>query len=390
MPNLSSTKLAEMPAGKHSDGDGLYLLVKPSGSRSWVFMYKYRGKRFERGLGPLKTVNATEARRVTRSHRAKLDAGINPFPSEAPEDAGPVMPYFSEVAMDYIEDHRATWKNEKHGQQWENTLKQHAPGIWKMPVDQVTTTEVLAALRPIWTTKAETASRVRSRIEIVLNAAKAVGHRSGENPAQWKGHLKNILPTNSGRATKHHAAMPYSQVPGLMAELRTKERTGARALEFTILTAKRVSEVVNATWGEFDLKQKLWVIPGQRMKAGVEHREPLTDQAIKILMHMQLLGRPGPFPISNMAMSMQMRRMGYDDYTVHGFRSSFRDWVGEETDFAGETAEIALAHVVGSKVERAYRRADALEKRRNLMEAWAGYVTQPVGQPETDPSPLPE
>jgi integrase len=272
----------------------------------------------------------------------------------------------------------AGFRNDKHKAQWKSTLETYAASLWSKPVDTIATDDVLAVLKPIWQVKAETASRLRGRIEKVLDAAKAKGYRNGENPARWRGHLDHLLPKQSKLARGHHAAMPYEKVASFIGELRQREATAALALEFCILAAARSGEVLGARWSEVDLDKKIWSVPAERMKAGRMHRVPLSDRAVTILKKLSGMGefifvgqKPGK-PLSNMALEMVLRRMKVDD-TVHGFRSSFRDWAGNESYFPREIVETALAHVIGDKAEQAYRRSDALEKRRKLMEAWASY-----------------
>lgn len=356
-----------------SQGDGLYLHEKDSGTQSWVFIYKFKGKRTERGLGSVKKLTPAAARKLVRGYRVKLDNGIDPF---AVEQDNSTAPLFSVVAHDLIESLRAGWKNEKHGDQWGNTLKMHASELMKKPVDTITTEDVLATLQPIWSEKPETASRVRGRIEKVLDAAKVRGLRTGDNPARWKGHLSLLLPRRKLTSRKHHEAMPYDQVPAFVQDLHSRQALSALAMELLILTAARSGEIRHAEWSEFDLEEKLWTVPASRMKAQREHRVPLVDRAVAILKHVQFLGKPKPFEMSSNAFDNLLARMQVTDYTTHGFRSSFRDWVGEETEFPREIAEAALAHQVGDEVERAYRRGDALNKRRELMEAWAAYLVQ--------------
>ena len=287
---------------------------------------------------------------------------------------------FGELADEVVTEQGKSFRNAKHRAQWKMTLETYAAPLRPKAVDAITTEDVLSVLKPIWTAKAETASRLRGRIERVLNAAKAKGFRSGENPAAWRGHLENLLPKRHKLARGHHAAMPYPDVPAFVAQLREREAVAGLALEFAILTAARSGEVLGALWSEIDLDAKAWIIPPKRMKAAREHRVPLSKRALAILKRTeaaktsnlvfpgQLAGRP----LSVMAMDMVLRRMGAS-VTVHGFRSSFRDWAGNETHFPRELAEHALAHVMGDKAEQAYRRSDALEKRRALMDAWAAY-----------------
>jgi integrase len=282
------------------------------------------------------------------------------------------------------------WKNAKHKAQWEMTLREYAKPLRDMSVDAIRTEDVLKVLKPIWTEKPETASRTRGRIERVLNAAKALGHVSGENPAAWRGNLKNLLPAPRKLARGHHAAMPFTEVPAFVQRLQDRPAIASLALEWTILTAARSNETLGATWGEIDLPARVWTVPAKRMKSGRAHRVPLSARAMELLEEASLVRfdeKPGSYlfpgqkrgkPISVMGMAMLLRRMGVDT-TVHGFRSAFRDWVGEETSFPREVAEAALAHAIGDETEAAYRRGDALEKRRKLMEGWAKYCTSGRG-----------
>lgn len=366
--------------GRHSDGGGLYLVVDKSGAKRWVFMYRRNDRLREMGLGGLHSVSLADARTLATGARQKLQAGIDPI--EAKNMVVVDVPTFGDCADDFIETMAPQFRNAKHLDQWKMTLKEYAAPLRPKAVDQITTADVLEVLKPIWLTKPETAARLRGRVERVLDAAKAKGYRSGENPALWRGHLANLLPKRKKLSRGHHAAMPYEDVPAFFADLRSREGIAALALEFTILTAARTGETFGARWKEIDLKAALWVIPGPKMKAGREHRVPLTPRAVEILTKLSILGTdpdayvfPGKKegrPLSVMAMDMLLRRMKVD-FTVHGFRSSFRDWAGEETSFPREIAEAALAHVVGDETERAYRRGDALEKRRKLMVAWANF-----------------
>lgn len=366
--------------GRHGDGGGLYLVVDKSGAKRWVFLYRRGGCLREMGLGGLKSVPLARARELAAEARTNLQAGVDPI--TAKNNAPVAVPTFGEEADNFIEAMKPQFRNAKHVAQWEMTLRDYAALLRPMRVDQIATADVLAVLKPIWLTKPETAARLRGRIERVLDAAKAKGHRSGENPALWRGHLANLLPKRKKLSRGHHAAMPYEDVPGFFADLRKRDGIATRALEFTILTAARSGETFGATWQEIDLEAALWVVPAERMKAGREHRVPLSPRAVEMLTELAEL-RTGPDayvfpgqkqgrPLSVMAMDMLLRRMNID-FTVHGFRSSFRDWAGEETAFPREVAEAALAHVVGDETERAYRRGDALEKRRKLMLAWAHY-----------------
>lgn len=366
--------------GRHGDGGGLYLVVDKSGAKRWVFLYRRDGTLREMGLGGLKAVTLARARELAGQARANLQAGVDPI--AAKNNAPVVVPTFGEEADDFIVAMGPQFRNAKHLDQWKMTLKVYAAPLRAKRVDEVSTADLLEVLKPIWLAKPETAARLRGRIERVLDAAKARGHRSGENPALWRGHLDKLLPKRRKLARGHHAAMPYGAVPAFVADLRKRDAMAARALEFTILTAARSGETFGATWKEIDLEAALWTIPAGRMKAGREHRVPLTSRAVNILTELAGLGAhpdayvfPGQRegrPLSIMAMDMILRRMKVD-VTVHGFRSSFRDWAGEETAFPRDVAEAALAHAVGDQTERAYRRGDALEKRRKLMAAWADF-----------------
>jgi integrase len=309
-----------------------------------------------------------------------LDAGENPIEAKrkaAKFETG--KPTFGAIADALIAAKESEWRNEKHRAQWRASLTEFAAPLRPRPVDQIDTAAVLDVLTPFWLAKPETASRLRGRIEAVLDAAKAQGHRSGENPAAWRGHLAHLLPKRGKLTRGHHAAMAYGDVPAFLALLRTQENIAAMALEFCILTATRSGEVYGARWSEIDISAKVWTVPAARMKAGREHRVPLSDRAAAILEKL-FAAQTGDFvfpsprgqgPLSHVAMAKVMRRLEVEDATVHGFRSSFRDWAGNETHFPRELAEAALAHVIGDRAEQAYRRGDALEKRRALMEAWA-------------------
>jgi integrase len=322
------------------------------------------------------------ARELAREARGNLAEGINPKNARKPSEGAT----FAECADQVIEAMRPSWRNEKHAAQWEMTLREYAAPLRRLPVDKVGTDDVLSVLKPLWNDKPETASRLRGRIERVLDAAKAKGLRSGENPARWRGHLDQLLPKRQRLTRGHHAAMPYADVPAFMKDLQSRQGTATLALEFTILTAARSGEVLGARWPEFDVDHAVWTIPGDRMKAGREHRVPLSRRALKIVKMMQET-RSGEFvfpgekvgrPLSVMAMEMVLRRMNIDNATVHGFRSSFRDWAAERTNYANEVCEAALAHVIQNKAEAAYRRGDLFEKRRKPMDAWDAYCTTPT------------
>lgn len=374
--------------GYYADGDGLWLQVTPSISKSWVFRFMLNGRAREMGLGPLHRVGLAEARTKAAECRNMLLAGTDPIEARnaaraAANVAAAKSFTFDECADAYIAAHRASWKNSKHIDQWTNTIRTYASPIFgSLPVDQVDTGLVMKCLEAIWTTKAETASRLRGRIESVLDWAKVRGYRQGENPARWKGHLDHLLPARAKvQKVEHHPALPYAEIGAFMKALREHEGIAAKALEFTILTAARTGETIGARWSEIDFAENVWTIPEGRMKAGREHRVPLCDTALSILKEMEQLrdgefvfpGRREGTALSNMAMLQLLERMGRGDLTVHGFRSTLRDWAAEVTAYPREVAEMALSHAIGDKVEAAYRRGDLFEKRRQLMQDWAGY-----------------
>ena len=378
---------------------GLYLQVT-GGARSWIYRYQVAGRRRDMGLGPAGAVSLAEARDKALAARRAILAGADPIEARRRErqavqlGAAKAMS-FKECAERYINANRAAWKNPVHAKQWPATLAAYVyPVLGALPVQAIDTALVMQVIEPIWTAKAETASRVRGRVETILDYAKARGWRDGENPARWRGHLDMLLPAPSkakraARQTtgrqEHHAALPYVEVAAFLAELRQQDGGGAKALEFAILTAARTGEVLGARWDEFNLAERLWTIPAGRMKAGREHRVPLGDAALTLLDRMAAM-RTGDFvfpgaqagrPLSNMSMLMALRRIGRADLTTHGFRSTFRDWAAERTNFPAEVAEMALAHAVGDKVEAAYRRGDLLDKRRQIMAAWARFCDAP-------------
>jgi integrase len=386
--------------GMTNDGDGLYLKVGRSGGASWIFRYKIAGKSRDMGLGGTPEVSLAKAREKAAEARKLSRSGVDPLTSRdegverqrLEQEAERLVQAiaiakatpFKDVALDYIAVHRAGWKNAKHAQQWENTLATYAfKLIGDLPTQEVSVEHVLTILKPIWTVKPETASRLRNRIEVVLDAAKAKGLREGENPARWRGHLDKLLPPRlKVRAVKHHSAMPWVELPAFMETLEKAEDLSSKALRFTILTACRTSEVLEATWAEVDLVAGIWTIPASRMKAGKEHRVPLSQAACDLLIalprvkgnHHLFPGARRGRPLSNMAMLMVLRRMKRNDLTTHGFRSTFRDWASEVTHFPREVCEQALAHAVESAVEAAYRRGDLFGKRQMLMDHWSRYV----------------
>jgi len=365
--------------GRHSDGGGLYLSIDESGRRRWVFMYTRAGKRVELGLGGRRDLTLADARAEAATFRKMLVAGADPKVERARDDT---VQTFGACADAYVEAMQPSWRNAKHAAQWKMTLTKYAAPIRERPVNDITTQDILDVLQPLWTRTPETAERLRGRIENVLDAAKAKGLRSGENPARWRGHLNQLLPKRQRLTRGHHMALPYDAVPEFMANLRTRSAVAARALEFLVLTGARSGELLGVTWDEIDLQKEVWTVPASRMKAGREHRVPLSERAMKIIAERLEAGSIGYIfpgatsasPLSSMAMAMLLRRMKID-VTVHGFRSTFRDWASETTSFPHEVCEMALAHTIANKAEAAYRRGDLFDKRRKLMEAWAGYCS---------------
>jgi integrase len=368
--------------GRHADGGNLYLSVSANGGKRWVFLYRWNGKSIEMGLGPARDVSLARAREKASSARAELADGRNPIEVSRQVRA---VPTFGEAADALIEAMRPSWKSEKHAAQWKMTLTEYAAPIRAIGVDAITTEDVLGVLRPIWHSKPETASRLRGRIEAVLDAARAKGHRKNENCARWRGHLDKLLPPAKKLLRGHHAAMPYSQLPTFVKALRQVPTISNLALEFTILSAARSGEVLGATWPEIDWSARLWTVPAERMKAGRQHQVPLSSRMIEVLETVERIhGKGGGYifagetagkRLSSMALTMAMRRMGASQFTPHGMRSAFRDWAGDETDFARETVEMALAHMVKDATEAAYRRSTALEKRRRLLIAWDAFLS---------------
>jgi integrase len=400
--------------GRYADGGGLYLQVNESGSRSWIFKYERilrdgngqpKRKEFMLGLGSYRTFNLAEARERARALRQKLKDGIDPLAAKRAEKAERELAAaktltFAQAAEAFFEQHESGWRNAKHRAQFISTLKQYAfPIIGNLPVAAIDTGLVLKVLEQrvpaargysagsLWATRTETASRLRGRLEMVLAWATVRGYRIGDNPARWRGHLNEALPArNSSKTVEHHAALPYAELPAFMAELRQREGVAAQALEFTILTAARTGEVIGARWDEIDLKAGVWTVPAGRMKAGKEHRIPLSSRAVELLEDLYredgnefvFIGSRSGAGLSNVAVATALRRMGRGNITVHGFRSSFRDWAAERTNFPNHVVEMALAHVVGDKVEAAYRRGDLFAKRAQLMSAWAKYCDAPA------------
>ncbi|MBR0795671.1 tyrosine-type recombinase/integrase [Bradyrhizobium jicamae] len=393
--------------GMYADGGGLYLRVTEESTKNWVYRFMLNGRPRWMGMGPLHTIGLADARNRAAACRRQRHDGIDPIEARragrqrAHLDAAKAIT-FKECASRYIAAHRAGWRNAKHAAQWEATLATYAePVIGALPVQAIDMTLVLKVIEPIWTTKPETAGRLRGRIESILDWARVRGYCEGENPARWRGHLDKVLPARSKvRKVEHHAALPYTALSSFLMGLRKHEGVAASALEFAILTAARTGETLGARWSEIDLLAKIWTIPAERMKAGRDHRVPLSARALSILGEMQAIrhadagdafvfpgGKKGK-PLSNMAFLMLLRRMSRYDLTAHGFRSSFRDWAAECMNFPAEVAEMALAHTVGSKVEAAYRRGDLFEKRRRLMVAWGTYCASPAKSPQSNVTPL--
>lgn len=383
----------ERRPGMHADGGGLYLRVTNTGAKSWIFRFQIDGRRRDLGLGSLETFSLAAARERANKARQLAADGIDPIEAKATRiaaaRAGEARTVkFRECAEAYIKAHRAGWRSPVHAKQWPASLETYVyPILGSLAVAAIDLPLVLRVIEPIWSTKPETASRVRGRIEAILDWATVRGYRQGENPARWRGHLESLLPSKTKvRAVEHHAALPYSEIAAFMVELRRQEGTGARALELSILTAARTGEVIGARWTEIDLAEKLWTVPAARMKGGKEHRVPLSDAAINVIETMATIRQgdfvfPGTGPdrgLGRMAMLDTLGRMGRAALTVHGFRSSFRDWCAEQTAFPTEVAELALAHQVGSKVEQAYMRSDLFQKRRQLAEAWATFCASPL------------
>jgi integrase len=403
---LTAAKVRTAKPGRYGDGAGLYLLVRGPQARFWLFRYTREGKMREMGLGPASGasgVSLADARVKARKLHAAVREGFDPLlERDAEREAKAALAKmteiklmrFRDVAAAYIAAHEASWRNAKHRQQWSNTLDAYAhPILGDLPVADVDTGAVMRVLEPIWREKAETASRLRGRIESVLDYAKARGWRDGENPARWRGHVANMLPKRSKvQPVEHHAALPWREIGAFMAGLSTQEGLGALALRFTILTGARPSESIEARWSEIDTSAGVWTVPPSRMKAGREHRVPLSDAALSVLREVAPLhddtrggwifpGARAGRPLSNMAFLMLLRRMERGDLTAHGFRSTFRDWAAE-TGQPADVAEAALAHTLGNKVQAAYQRGDLLERRRKLMDTWAEFCarSEPSGE----------
>jgi integrase len=392
MPRLTALAVAAArKPGRYSDGDRLFLAISKH-SKRWVFLYSFHGKRREMGLGSASKVSLAGARNKAAECRALLARGIDPLGAKRAASAAQTFggaARFAQCADDFIRSKRSFWRSDIHARQWVVTLRDYCAPLKDIPVDKIDTAAVLSVLKPIWSRIPETASRLRGRIENVLDAARARGLIPDDkaNPARWRGHLEHLLSRRQKLTRKHFAAMPYADIPDFIARLRKHESVPALALEFLILTAARSGEVRGVLWSEIDFATKIWTIPGERMKAGIAHRVPLSSRAIAILEHLGSArisqyvfpGRSGSAagcaPISNTGLIELLGNAG----TVHGFRSSFRDWCGDQTSFPRELAEAALAHRTGDAVELAYRRSDALERRRSLMTAWAQFCEPKSG-----------
>jgi integrase len=393
--------------GMYADGGGLYLRVTPEGAKNWVFRFMLDRRPRWMGLGPVALYGLQEARAKALVARRQKHEGIDPIEARRAQrarqrlDAAKAVT-FKQCAEAYIAAHRAGWRNGKHAGQWGATLTTYAyPIIGGLPVQTVDTGLVIKVLEPIWTTKPETASRVRGRVESILDFAKVRGYRDAENPARWRGHLDKLLPAHSKlREVEHHAALPYAELPAFLASLRKQEGVAARALEFAILTAARTGEAIGARWSEIDLLDNTWTVPLGRMKGRREHRIPLSPRAHAIVAEMQSArasdadnrfvfpGGKGGKPLSNMAFLMLLRRMGRGDLTAHGFRATFKTWASERTSFQNEIVEASLAHVIGGKVEQAYRRGDLFDKRRRLMQQWAAFAATSSSHQAENVTPL--
>ncbi len=371
-----------------ADGGGLWLRVGRSGSKSWAFRFMLNGKAREMGLGGLSKVGLADARKKAAPLRLLLADKVDPLERRKLEKSANTIAAartmtFDQCAASYIKAHEVGWRHAKHRMQWSSSLARYvSPAIGAVPVSSINVGMVMGALEPLWTKTPETASRVRGRIERILDWARVRGFREGENPARWRGHLDHLLPAPAKvRKVKHYRALPYTDIAAFMAKLRSRGGVGASALEFLILCAARSSEVAGARWAEVDWAARMWTIPASRMKAGREHRVPLSGAAMAVLDRMKAAG--GEFIFSSEpgrglgkgALAKQIKGL---NCTIHGFRAGFKTWSSEQTSFPSELVEVALAHVVGDKVEEAYRRGDMLERRRRLMTAWADYCGKPA------------
>jgi integrase len=386
---LSALKIANLTRpGYFADGGNLYFRIASSGARGWIFRFTVAGRTRDMGLGPYPSISLAAARKAASKYLELVKQGVDPIDRRREERANQQVALariktFDDCAREYMVDHERAWRSAKHREQWRTSLASYvSPVFGKLPVSAIDETLVLRALKPIWHEKTETASRVRGRVESILNWGRVNGYRSGENPARWKGNLEHSLPARAKvHHVKHHAAMPYTEAGEFLARLRKRPEVAAKALEFIILTAVRTGEALGATWDEIDFAGKTWKVPAERMKAGRDHRVPLSTDALAILETLHAVrtsdlifpGSKGDNRLSVMAVPKVLQRMGHANVTVHGFRSTFRDWAGERTNSPREVAEMALAHAIEDKTEAAYRRGDLFDKRRKLMEAWADY-----------------
>jgi integrase len=388
---LSALKIKQdLKPGMYSDGLGLYLQVRPGNAKSWIFRYRTHGKLRDMGLGPLHSVSLAEAREKAALCRTARLNGLDPLEERRKDETANIIEAsraitFEQCAESYITTHKDGWKNGKHASQWTATLRTYVYPVFQgKAVAEINDELVLQVLRPIWKGKTETASRVRGRIERILDWARVMKYRTGDNPARWRGHLDHLLPKRSKvAAIIHHAALPIDETPAFIQILRREATVTARALEYCILTATRTNETLGMRWDEVDESAQLWTVPSVRMKASRDHRVPLAPEALLILAEMREIrtseyvfpGGRAQRPLSSMAFLMMLRRLKRTDITAHGFRSTFRDWAAERTAFPNEVVEMALAHTIGNKVEAAYRRGDLFNKRRQLAEAWASFCS---------------
>lgn len=392
MGKLSDRKIRTVGQGMYGDGQGLWLNVRKDGTRAWVFRYMLAGRARAMGLGPLHTVSLAQARELATTNRRHLLQGIDPIDERRRKRAAAIGRFtFKQCAEKFLEAHGSGWRNEKHRKQWASTLKTYAfPHIGDLPVNAIGTGEIMRVLEPIWHNKTETANRLRGRVERVLDWARVREYREGDNPARWRGHLDNLLPKPSTIVpVRHHPALPFAKMPAFMGALRERNGVAAQALEFTILTAARSGEVRGMKWDE--LKGETWTVPAERMKANKDHRVPLPKRALAIIEEMRRHGETGLVfgsptnadkPLSDMTLLAVLKRMGRSDLTVHGFRSTFRDWISERTAYPSDVAEAALAHTIANKVQAAYQRGDLFDKRHKLMTAWASYCERPASKGE--------
>jgi integrase len=380
MSKLTALKVRTALPGKHGDGRGLQLVVSSTGARKWVFRIRRHGRSHEYGLGSYPSVSLADAREKAAELKRRIKAGLDPRAS-----SHPVIPTFWQLTVEVVSSLENGFSNPKHKAQWWSTLKSYGAPLHSKRVDLITTADIIEILKPIWLVKPETASRLRGRIEKILDAAKAKGFRDGENPASWRGNLDHLLPRQRREERGHFKAMPFEEVPAFVALLLQKGTAAHLALIFTIITAARSGSVLGAKWSEIDFETKIWTIPAVRMKAKREFQIPLSSKAIEILRNLEkhrvsefiFPGRKSGRPLSDTSMEMALKRLNITNATPHGFRASFRDWAGDKTHHAREVIEGAMAHAIGNRTEQAYRRRDALEKRRLLMEDWSEWCAPP-------------